>query len=111
MTLDVSTHGDQAFSEIHHFRFPGSVFQDGFTIGQRGSHHQVFRTGDGHGVQKDVRAFQAAIGLCLDITVFDLDVGAHLFQAMNVQVHRPATDGTATRQGHFRFTKVRYQRP
>ena len=107
---DIRAHGDQALGQVHHFRFTGGVLQDGFTLCQRSSHHQVFCAGYRNRVEEDVGAPEAAIGFGLDVTILDPDIRAHHFQAVDVQVYRAATNGAATRQGHFRFAKMSHQR-
>ena len=110
VAFDIGTHGDQALGQIHHFRLAGRVFEDGFTLGERSCHHQVFGTRYGDRIQENVGTLQPAIGLGLDVAILHLYVGTHHFQTVDVQVNRSGTDGTATRQGDFGFAKMCHQR-
>src|SRR5690606_13302889 len=110
VAFDIGAHSDQTLGQIHHFRLAGRVFEDGFTLGQRSGHHQVFGTRYGDRIQENVGALQPAIGLGLDVAILHLDIGTHHFQTVDVQVYRAGTDGTATPQGDFGFAKMSYQR-
>ena len=57
-----------------------------------------------------MRAFQATVDRGFDITFFQFDLGAQLFQTANVQVDRTRADGAAAWQRNLSLTKTRHQR-
>ena len=58
-TLDLRAHGVEQSSQIGDFRFASAVLHNGFTIGQRGGHQQVFGAGDRDFVENNFGAFKA----------------------------------------------------
>ena len=57
-----------------------------------------------------MRSFQP-VGAGADITVFNLDISAHRFQTLDVQVHRPGANGAAARQRYLSLTETGQQWP
>src|SRR4051812_24481610 len=45
--FNVCTHFVQEIGEVYDFGLARAVFEDGFALSQRGSHHDVFGAGDG----------------------------------------------------------------
>ena len=107
-SVDPRAHRFQAVGQVHHFGFPGGVLDHRGALGQRGGHQQVFGAGHRDQVQYDVRTPQAA-GAGANVAVLDLDVGAHRFQSLDVQVDWPRADGAAAWQRHFGLTKAGQQ--
>ena len=102
-------HGDQTVGQVYHFRLAGGVLDDRLAVGQTGGHHQVLGASHRHHVGEQARALQAG-HLGVHVTVLHLDLGAHGLQALDVLVHRPRTDGTATGQAHPGLTEASHQR-
>ena len=109
-TGNFGTHFIQVIGQIGHFGFTRRIFQHRDAISKGGSHHQVFGAGYRHHFHHNARTFEA-IGAGDDITVFNLDIGAHFLHALDMDIHRARADGTATGQGHFGITVAGQQRP
>ena len=105
MALNLGAHLDQQLGQVDHFGLSCGIFQDGTALGQHGSHHQVFSTGDSDHVRADDRSFQAA-GLGNDKAMLNANVRTECRQALDVLVNRPLTDRATTRQAHTRFAKA-----
>ncbi len=58
---DAGSHLTKHDDEVADFRLAGGIFQNGFAIGERGGHQNIFGSGDGDFFKDDVRAFQAAV--------------------------------------------------
>ncbi len=100
--VNLGTHCDQEVGQIDNLWLARGVLQHAATVGEAGSHHDVFSTGHAHGIEEEMRTTQAAFRcLGLDVATFDVDDRAHGFKATDVQVDRTRTDGTATWQSHF----------
>jgi len=96
-TFNFGPHGDQAISQIHHFRLTGCVFNDRFAIRQSGGHHQIFCARHSHHIRTDPGTFQTTRRrLGMDITCLHMDFCAHGLQAFDVLIHRACTDGAAS---------------
>ena len=52
-------HLDQHLGQIGNLGLLRGVFQNGFALGQRGGHQEVFGAGDGHHVGRNARALEA----------------------------------------------------
>ena len=107
--LDLRTHGDQEFREVHDFRFACRVFDDGFAVRERRGHHQVLGASDRHGLEHQARALEPA-GARADVSAFDVDLRAHGLQTSDVDIHRARTDGAAARQRDIGLAEARQQR-
>lgn len=70
---------DEEAGKIDDFGLAGGVLKDGFSIGQRGCHEQVFRTADGGKVEMDVRAVELAAA-AENIPVLKIEPRPHLFE-------------------------------
>ena len=57
--LDFRAHGDEEIGEVDDLGFARGVFDDGFTIGQRRRHHEIFGAGDRDGFEIQPRALQS----------------------------------------------------
>ncbi len=96
--FDLCSHGDEQGGEVGDFRLAGAVFKEGFSLGQRGGHQEVFGSGDGDLVEDDVCAFEP-VGAGFEVAVVLGDGGAHGFEAADVEVDRAAADGAASGHG------------
>ena len=113
VAFNFRAHLDEHFGQIADFRLLRGVFEDGFTLGERGSHQEVFRAGDRHHVGGDVGALQARLAFGQagqHVAVLDDDMRAHRLQALDVLIDRPRADGAAARQRDTRPAKARQQR-
>ena len=91
VAFDYRAHFAQQRNEISDFRLARRVFQNGFAIGQRRRHQNIFRAGDGDLFEDDVRTLQtAALGSArFDVAMRGDDFRAHFFERGEVQI-----DGT-----------------
>src|SRR5438270_6366390 len=60
--FNVGAHFIQECGEVGDFGFAGGVLQNGFAIGERRGHEQVFGSGDGDFVEDDFCAFESGGG-------------------------------------------------
>src|SRR5208283_3169353 len=95
--------------EFHHFRLDRAVSENGGTIGQRRCHHEIFRAGNRLQVKCKVGSFQSP-GACLYVTALEFNGRAHRFQAFEMLVDRPGSDGTTPGKAHVRPTFPGHQR-
>ena len=75
--------GVEALFGVEHAVMPDRI--------EAGSHHQVLRAGDRHGIHEDARALQARRPR-MDVARLDRDVRAHGGEPLDVQVHRTLAD-------------------
>ena len=108
--LDLRAHGDEEVREVDDLRLARGVLDDGFAVGERRRHHEIFRAGDRDGVEIQPRALEPP-GARADVAAFDVDVRAHGLQARDVDVHRARADGAAAGQRHVGLAEARQQRP
>jgi hypothetical protein len=87
------------------------VGQHGLAIGEYGRHHQIFGSAHRHHREHHMRAFQTLGRGGVDVAFLEIDLGAELRQALEVQVDRPVADGAAAGQRHSRPAAARQQRP
>ena len=99
--FDLRAHGGEQRGEVGDFGLARAVLDSGFALGEHGGHQQVFGAGDGDLVEDDVRAVQA-LGAGFEVAVLLGDGGAHVFQALDVQVDGTAADGAAAGHGDAR---------
>ena len=91
MAFNFCAHLDEHFGQVTNLRLLRSILKNGFTFGQRCSHQEVFRPGDGHHVGGDTAAFKSLATrwqLGHHVTVLHHDVGAQRLHALDVLVHR-----------------------
>src|SRR4051794_22609850 len=85
-------HLDQQFRKICDFGFASGIIQDGSTLSEDRSHHEVLGSGDSDLVESDLSSRQP-IARRFHITVFHLYLGSKLFEALQVEVDGPRPDG------------------
>ena len=95
---------------IDNFRLARGVFDNRRPLREGRCAHDSYGSADAHLIHHDMRAFQATVDRGFDITFFQFDLGAQLFQTANVQVDRTRADGAAAWQRNLSLTKTRYQR-
>ena len=100
-SLNVRAHGGEQGGEVGDFGLAGAVFHQGFAVGQDRGHEQIFSAGDGDLVEDEMRAAEA-LGAGFEVAVLLSDGGAHLFEALDVQVDGTAADGAAAGHGDAR---------
>src|SRR5574341_1241981 len=110
VAFDLRPHRSQQPRQVGDLRLAGGVFQNRFTFGQAGGHHQVLGAGNADLVEEDVGAAQA-VGAGEDVAVLDFERGAQPLQRFQVQINRTRPDGTAARQRNARLAAARQQRP
>src|SRR5882762_1827238 len=90
--LDLGAHRIEQRGEIRDFRFAGAVLHDGFAIGKRGGHQQIFSAGDGYFVEDDFGAFEPIaidrISGGFDVAVFLRDLGTEALETFDMQINR-----------------------
>jgi hypothetical protein len=108
--LDLRAHGDEEICQVDDFGLASGVLEDRLAVGERRRHHQIFSARDSHRVEHEAGALQLRRARP-DVTPFDSDIRAHRLQAGHVNVHRPRTDGAATRQRYIGAAEARHERP
>ena len=101
-------HGDEAVGKIHHFRFAGGIFNDGFAVREDRGHHEVFRTRHRHHVGDDARALQAR-RRGVNVAVINLHLGPERSQPLDVLIHRTGADGASAGETHPRGAEARHE--
>src|SRR6185312_9893085 len=96
--FDLRAHGVEQSGEVGDLGFARAVLEEGFAVGERGGHEEVFGAGDGDLVEDDVRALEA-VGAGFEVAVLLGDGGAHGFEALDVEVDGAAADGAAAGHG------------
>ena len=87
-----------------------ALISRGLAGGERRRHHQVLGRPDRDLRKHDLRAGQPVRRPRLDVALLERDLGAELFQALEMQVDRPGTDGAAARQRDLGLALARQQR-
>ena len=108
--FDPRAHRDQTGGQIADLRLPRRIGQHGSAVGQAGRHQQVFRRADRHEREDDLRAAQPPVDPPVDITRVQVEPRAHLFQALQVQIHRAGADRAAAGQRYPRLPDTGQQR-
>ena len=107
--VNPGAHGGEQLAQVLHLGFQGGVLQHCRPLGQAGGHHQVLGGGDGGGVEREMRALEAAAP-GLDVALLYADFRAHGLKSGNVPVDRARPDGAAPRQGHLGLAETGQQR-
>ena len=116
--LNARAHRSQASGQINHFGLARRVFDDRFTLGQDGGHHQIFGTRHRNQIGDDACAFQAVCPARAaanfrfgdDIAMFDAHRRAKNLQPLDVLIHRARANRATAWQGHARGAEARHQR-
>ncbi len=114
VAADLRAHGTQQIGEIDNLGLARRVVDQGFALGQRGGHHQVFGARHGDHVGGDARAAQPAgrrRHAGHDIAMFHRDVRPQRLQALDVLINRACADGATSGQAHPRLPESRQQGP
>src|SRR6266851_202625 len=112
-TRNLRPHLPQHLHQIRHFRFTRRILQHRLPIRQRRRHQNIFRPRHRNFLKHDMRALQpsALRRPCLDVSVRRANLRPHLLQRLQVQIHRPRPNRTASRQRNSRHSHARHQRP
>ena len=109
--FDLGAHLDEALGDVADLRLARGVLDDRLAAGQRGGEQHVVGGADGNLGEHDAAAAQiAALGLGEDVAGFDLDLGAELLQAHQMQIDRARADGAAAGQRNLRLSAAGKQR-
>ena len=103
-------HFVQQVGQVGDFGLAGAVLHDGFAVGQRRGHQQVFGAGDGNFVEDNLAALQP-FGAGFDVAVLLRDLRAQPFQSLDVQIDGTRADGAAAGQRNAGPSAARDQRP
>jgi len=97
VAFDVRAHLAEQVDEVSDFRFAGCVFKNGFTVGERRRHQNIFGSGDGDFVEGNPCAFEAAgaWGARFDIAVSGVDFCTHFFEGGEMKIDGASPDGAA----------------
>src|ERR1700683_5433779 len=87
--FDVRAHFVEQVGEVGDFGLTGAILHDGFTVGEGGSHQQIFGAGDRDLVENNLRAFKP-LGTGFDIAMVLANGCAETLQPFDVQI-----DGTS----------------
>jgi hypothetical protein len=109
--VDARAHLGQALREVADFRLHRGVLQHGLALGQHGRHQHIMGRADRHLGKIDARAGQPLGRLRDHIAAVELQLGAELLQAHQVQIDRPRADRAAAGQRHRRLAMAGQQRP
>ena len=99
LPLDLRPHGAEAAGEVDDFWLPRRVLQNGRSLRQRRGHEGVFRSADRDEGEFERPALQPARRIAMHIAVLQVERGAHRLQRLQVQVHRPRSDGATAGEG------------
>ena len=83
--------------EIDDLGFARAILHNGFAVGQRRGHQQIFGAGDGDLVEDDFGRLEA-IGCGFDVAVVLRDLRAQALQALDVQINGPSSNGASAGQ-------------
>ena len=108
--VNPSPHGDQAGRQIADLRFARGIGQHGASVRQGCRHQQVLGGPHRDERKHDRRSAQPSVHTRLDIAAVQRDPGAHLLQALQVQIDRPHADVAPARQRHTRLAHPSQQR-
>ncbi len=109
--FDLGAHLDEAFGDIADLGLAGGVLDDGLAARQGGGEEHVVGGADGHLGEHDAAAAQgAALGLGEHVAGLDLDLGAELLEAHQMQVDGTRADGAAAGQRHLGLAAAGEQR-
>ena len=61
IACNLRAHFAEHFDQVGDFRFARGVVEDGFAVGERGGHQNIFGAGYGDFVESDIRALEAAV--------------------------------------------------
>ncbi len=100
---DLGAHGVEAGGEVGDFGFAGGVGDGGGAVGEGGGHQEVFGGADGGEWQDNGGAVEAAADGGVHVAAFEQDFGAHLLEALEVEVDRAGADGAAAGEGDLGF--------
>ena len=104
--LDLRAHRDQQVAEVDDLGLARGVEQLRFALGEHRRHHRILGRSDRHHREAEVAAGQPALGRArLHIAGGELDLRAHAFERLQVQVDRPVADRAAAGQRHRRFAR------
>ena len=103
-------HGDQAVAQVDDLRLARGIDDAGGAFGEGRRHQRGLGGADADEGENNLRALQAARCGGADIAFGEVDLRAHRFQRLQVQLHGTRADGTAAGQRHLGFAHARHQR-
>ena len=108
LTLDLRTHFAQTARQIDDLWFTGCVVQHRCALGQSRRHQRVFRGPDGHeGEIHHSPAQPPTGGLGMNIAITQIQISAHRFKGLQVQIDRTRSNGASAGQRHHRMAITR----
>ena len=107
--INLCAHPVEHLRQVDHFRLASRILKNGLPVCERGGHHQILRPGNGDLVQYNFGSGKT-LGRRLDVTMLRPYRRAELFEALDVQVNGPGTDGTSAGQRHSRVAGARQER-
>ena len=107
----IGAHRIQIVGQVYDLRLLGCVFNDCPSIGQTGSHHDIFGGADAGKVKIDFCALQPFGRPRFNKAMPLNDFGAERFESFQMQINRPGADGATARLRYPRLLESRQQRP
>ena len=107
-TLDPGAHALERLRQVHDLRLTGGIFQHGLSLGQGSRHQQILRAAHRWQIQVDARADQL-LGPGVEVSLFQIDFGAHRFQPLGMQIDGPGADGASARKRDPGASETRQQ--
>ena len=111
VAFDLRAHFAQAVGQIDDFGLAGRIPNDGGALCKGRGHQDILGRANRCKGQLDLVALQATWRLGVQIAVFQLDLGAQLLKAVDVQVHRTGANGATAGQRHHRMAQTCQHRP
>ena len=108
---NLCAHRPKAAAEIHDFRLARGIDQQALAFCQARGHQEIFGGSDRDRRKGDLGAAQSLGRACVDVAFAQLDLGAQMLQAPDVEVHGPGPDRATSRQRHPRTAAARNQWP
>ena len=103
-------HPVQHLGQFRDLGLPGGVADHRLPAGQGRRHHEVLGGAHGRKRERDLGATKLP-GAGVDVAVVLAYDRAHALQPLEVQIHRPRTDGATAGCRHAGFAEPRQQRP
>ena len=96
--LNPRAHLIQQIGQVGDFGLASAILHDGFAVGERSCHQQVFGAGDGDFVESNFGPAQA-LGGGFDVTMLLRDLGAKTFESPDMKINGPGADSASAGKG------------
>lgn len=106
---DIGAHGIEKVGKVYNVGFFGNILQHGHTAGFHGGQHDIDGGADRNLIEVDVRPLQA-LGISVDETVFDADLGTQQLEALDVLIDGTNAEIAPAGHGNTGLAKTPQQR-